>query len=413
MLFSHGDLEATLRKYYGEKIPSFVEEIPRDQLLATPEDDIVEHICSKLYLEAIQLYDESMEMEQVETNVDVSNDNDRNPRKKPGPIWVTGVKVIISIPYTGDSILWDLRTSPYQPVFPRGHVRPKNSKGFGLLRIVIEQPIDEPIEEIKKLFENELEIIKNILNTQKSIIENNNKSATEKIRQQIRHRKDSLKKHDGIAELLNIPLKRRHDAPSFIPVDVKRKLIKPLPPPPGSEYEPELGIEIPDYEHILSVIRHACKTFEATPRTYSVHDEEELRDIVLAHLNGHYHGNASGETFRNAGKTDIKIESKNRAAFVAECKVWRGQKELSSAVDQLLSYLTWRDCKASIIIFNKNNVNFSEILAKIPDTLNDHSRLKKFVRKVEDGEWEYVFMSENDDARLVFIRVFAFNIFYK
>lgn len=78
---------------------------------------------------------------------------------------------------------------------------------------------------------------------------------------------------------------------------VKRKLVRPLPPAPKGGYKPEPGITDDDYKHILSVIRHEGRTFETTPSTYAVHDEEELRDILLAHLNGHYQGAASAEAF--------------------------------------------------------------------------------------------------------------------
>src|SRR5207248_3253533 len=84
------------------------------------------------------------------------------------------------------------------------------------------------------------------------------------------------------------------------------------------------------------------------------------RDIVLAHLNGHYKGDASGETFRGSGRTDLRIEAESRAAFVAECKVWKGSQIIQESVDQLLGYLTWRDCKAALVIFNKNVAGFSK-----------------------------------------------------
>jgi hypothetical protein len=43
-------------------------------------------------------------------------------------------------------------------------------------------------------------------------------------------------------------------------------------------------------EEQVNVIRHEGRSFEATPGTFVKHDEEELRDIILAHLNGHYEG---------------------------------------------------------------------------------------------------------------------------
>ncbi len=73
-------------------------------------------------------------------------------------------------------------------------------------------------------------------------------------------------------------------------------------------------------------------------------------------LNGTYLGGAVGEAFRNNGKTDICIEEKNRAAFVAECKMWTGQKAIADALKQLDSYLTWRDCKTALIYFVRKKI---------------------------------------------------------
>ena len=74
--------------------------------------------------------------------------------------------------------------------------------------------------------------------------------------------------------------------------------------------------------------------------------------MVLAQLNGHFKGAATGEAFRGKGKTDIRIEQDDRAAFVGECKNWNGETGATKAIDQLLGYLTWRDGKAALIVFN-------------------------------------------------------------
>jgi hypothetical protein len=77
----------------------------------------------------------------------------------------------------------------------------------------------------------------------------------------------------------------------------------------------------------LAIIRHEGRTFETTPKTSAKRDEEELRDIMLAHLNGHIQVDAAGEAFRRSGKTEIRIEDASRAALVAEYKVWEGSKK--------------------------------------------------------------------------------------
>jgi len=47
------------------------------------------------------------------------------------------------------------------------------------------------------------------------------------------------------------------------------------------------------------------------------------------------------------GKTDILTRVEDRNAFIAECKFWMGEKAFLAALDQLLSYLSWRDTKTA------------------------------------------------------------------
>lgn len=161
----------------------------------------------------------------------------------------------------------------------------------------------------------------------------------------------------------------------------------------------------------MNIIRHEGRTWETTPATYKKLEEEELRNIIIAHLNTRYEGDAAGEVFRKSGKTDIRIEDKERVAFVAECKIWKGAEELRKALNQLLGYLTWRDCKAALVIFNKSVAGFSTLLEKIPEGLENHDLFVKKEPLNKDGEWKYVFKSDEDSNRLIKIHVFAFNIY--
>ena len=125
--------------------------------------------------------------------------------------------------------------------------------------------------------------------------------------------------------MINIPLKHDPNAPKFEPIRIQKRILKPLPPAPTGNPKREFGIAEQDYKDILNLIHHVGRTFEETPKTYAFHDEEELRDIILANLNIYY--NASGETFRRSGKTDINILTEDRAAFIAECKIWKRSED--------------------------------------------------------------------------------------
>lgn len=410
LLFYKGDLAATLRMHF-QKTREKVDAIPEGQFLGNDDAEIIAHVVSDMKVQALELHEDAMSMHQEETRLDVNEWGMPwlgRPIAGDGPVRVPAQRVTISLPYSGDSVLWKLRPSNWQPSFPRGSVKPTKGDS-GVLEIVMEQPSTHPPEKYKDHLELTLSEIRYYLGHQKSQIEQANASLPELVKEAVSQRRTRLEKHTAVQKLLNIPLAPRSGAPDVTHLPIRQKLVKPLPPVPN--HPPEYGIANDRYEHILSVIRHEGRTYEATPVTFAKHDEEELRDIILAHLNGHYHGDATGEVFRRTGKTDIRIEADNRAAFVAECKVWRGPRELSAAVDQLLGYLTWRDCKASLIIFNKEISGFSAIQEKVPAELRAHTQFAGDVKLDQAGEWRFTFRAPDDANRLITIHVFLFNLY--
>jgi hypothetical protein len=192
---------------------------------------------------------------------------------------------------------------------------------LGQIQIDMAQPADQQSERFKAILDEELKGIRFYVQSQRQKLEGFNAGLHSKVLAAVSARRERIQRHEGLKDILGIPLKRKEGVPAIEPVKIVRKLVRPLPPPPKSGYKPEPGITEEDYLHILSVIRHEGRTFETTPKTFAVHDEEELRDILLAHLNAHYQGDAAGEAFRRSGKTDIRIEDNDRAAFVAECKI--------------------------------------------------------------------------------------------
>ena len=85
-----------------------------------------------------------------------------------------------------------------------------------------------------------------------------------------------------------------------------------------------------------------------------------------------------------SGHSDICIEFENRAAFVAECKFWSGEKSLSDAIVQLFGYTTWRDIKLLLIVFSKRK-DFFEVTEKTHDSLSkrkDNIRYERISRNL-------------------------------
>jgi hypothetical protein len=133
-------------------------------------------------------------------------------------------------------------------------------------------------------------------------------------------RKNKVEQYYSISNMFEVPLVKSDFASTHIPM--QRKIV-----PIAKNYstEPTYCISDAEYKYILETIKHNASTYERTPSSYKTMQEEDLRNTLLAALNGMYQGGAVGEAFRNNGKTDICIEKDNRAAFVAECKMWTGQ----------------------------------------------------------------------------------------
>ncbi len=224
----------------------------------------------------------------------------------------------ITIPFSGCNELWYLKPNHWRTSFPRGIVRNTGHDGIGYLDLVIEQPTDVNPERYKKAVETSLEGIRFYLGGQQKQLQQHHNELKSRIKEAISRRQKHLEQHNAVRKAIDIPLKRRAGAPSVEPIQVKRKLVKPLPPVPKTPAEP--GIQDEVYNHILQILRHEGRSFETTPITFAKHGEESLRDIILAHLNGHYQGQAKGEAFRQTGKTDIQIEQENRAAFIANAR---------------------------------------------------------------------------------------------
>jgi hypothetical protein len=165
----------------------------------------------------------------------------------------------------------------------------------------------------------------------------------------------------------------------------------------------------PDYSDILVTIKHTVSTYERTPSSYKAMHEEDLRNTLLATLNATYKGSVTGEAFRNHGKTDICIERENRAAFVAECKMWTGQNEVAKAINQLDSYLTWRDCKTALIYFVRRK-DFLNTLITVEEALKVVPMIRQ-VQKVDKNEFKCCLVSECNPGQLVQVQVMLFNMY--
>ena len=264
-------------------------------------------------------------------------------------IEVDGIVAKFFYPYTGDDILFKCQASTF------------SLSGYPSVEITGEYivfTIERQLAELQQETDKE-KLMKDLGHDYQSILSgvgyvNNdviafNESLRNIVLHKLTERKKKVEQFYSISKMFEVPLKKSDFATTHIPL--QRRIV-----PVAKSYnnEPIYCISEDEYKFILETIKHNGSTYERTPASYKSMQEEDLRNTLLAALNGMYQGNANGEAFRHNGKTDICIEKDNRAAFVAECKMWTGQATVSAAVKQLDGYLTWRDCKTALIYFVRN-----------------------------------------------------------
>ena len=289
-----------------------------------------------------------------------------------------GYKITYKIPYEGVSNLLFLTPSSFimQSFHPENHITPFG-KECGSFSLSFEytnnevKNVDDINEKVTSDFNHEFNSYKTMIqNINNEIIQFNN-SLKNKAKTLLEERRKKASDYIAISEELNIPLNLSNDAPNVAPVPLKRIERLPQKARPQSKPMPkEYSISNEDYNNIINIIHNSCSMMENTPETFNSLEEENLRDIVISSLGTHYVNEVSGETFRKKGKTDILIVFENKAAFVAECKIWDGVKTVDDALKQIYGYTTWKDTKIAIVIFNKTNKDFISLLNKVQEWIN-------------------------------------------
>jgi hypothetical protein len=174
-------------------------------------------------------------------------------------------------------------------------------------------------------------------------------------------------------------------------------------------YKPEPVLDSAEYQHILDVMRSMSLVIERNPGSFATLDEEAIRDHFLLQLNGHYEGGATGETFNASGKMDILIREADRNVFIAECKFWRGPKGFSEAIDQLLGYLTWRDSKCAILVFNRTR-DASAVRSKMHEVVSSRPEHRRTVKQDSDGDARYILVKESDPGREIILTTQLYDV---
>lgn len=403
-LFRDGPIFAALQGQ-TEAIKKEVQSIPANTMLSMSEHDLIEALIQKFRLDVPVINDDEVYIvHSGETQVDVSGD----PMRGFGfgyesePHYIPGTETIIAVPFHGDAGFF--RITPQTSIIGLPPVEIAGAElRLGYVRT------DQDGDAIKREYQQTLQSIKTNLASLKQSAESFNADLESVVTTSVRARKDRLLKGAGMTAAIGLPMKKRPGIPETYAVPVQRRTPRIEQVRIAGGFRPEPALSHQDYDEILRIMSSMAQVMELSPSAFAGMEEEALRTHFLVQLNGAYTGQATGETFNFQGKTDILIRVDGKNVFIAECKFWKGEKALLATIDQLLSYLSWRDTKAAAVIFNRN-ADFGAVLAKIAEVVPKHAHFKRDLGKSGESLFRFVFAQPSDANREITLTVMVFDV---
>lgn len=404
-----GNHASEVFRAHGQRCKETIASLSSEKMDQTDRAAWVDYFVSQYEIDTLEIHSEAMQLEIEEKTVQIYNHWSRMIPYESEYVNRPGIRATCRVPYYGDPLLFELTPSTHTlSSFMADRIEKPNRDGIGYLVLSYELTQEEAgPDAIRDHFKNEIAAFCKEAERVNSDARAFNQSLRFLVEEAVDNRAKQLDKLASIRQGLNIPLNRVEGAPMAKPIPLKRKRLTFSEPVPSSTDSPAYSIADADFRQITAIIDNLCSVMEAAPGSYRSFEEEQLRDHLLSVLNTHYE-NATGETFRNHGKTDIFIPFQNHAAYIAECKCWHGKKKFGDAIDQLFSYTTWRDTKVSVIVFNKGVKKFDTVLSAIEEELD--KRASNVVRE-KHSCWKCLI--QGDDERLMHVTVQVFNLFYE
>lgn len=242
--------------------------------------------------------------------------------------------------------------------------------------VVLEEYMEgETPEHVQSMIKRALDYFDGVMGRKNDNVNHKNQELQIKLKQYIERKKSDLSADFALLEKavenINVTLKKKsaEEIPGYL--FTKKKSIELIQKPLPSKLR-VFVLPREKVDEVIRVIDSQSTSFEQTPKLYAKADETELRDVLLSGLNGIFEGKGTAEAFNKKGKTDIRLIMPEGQILVIECKIWDGEKYYLDAIDQLLSYLTWKESWGILITFSKKK-NFTEIIEKSKVIVKKHA----------------------------------------
>ena len=402
--FRDGDTFVTFRNII-DSVVNEIKSLENGYVLKASEAELEEFYTEKALIDPLVLHsDQQYIKNQSGTQIDVSHDFRRAVFPGERAV-VRGTRIDIAIPFEGDPMLWRIRASTWSS---GGYPEIKVENGEIIMSVSFPDDSANP-ERLKSDISGSIKSLEGALGYLKNDVANHNNSVRNAVKQALKRKRDLAQASTGAIAALGIPVKRVDASPTFTIPAKRRTRPTSRPPVETGVYQPEPVLDEREYKHILEIMRSMSLVIERNPASFALLDEESIRDHFLLQLNGHYEGGATGETFNASGKTDILIREGNKNVFIAECKFWRGKKVFAEAIGQLLGYLTWRDSKCALMIFNRTK-DSNAVRDKMHEAIESLPEYRKTVFHKVEGDSRYILIKGSEPGKEIIVTTQLYDI---
>ena len=377
------------------QVQSHIAQLSPDHVLGTPEQELVEHYLTEASVECPQLLvDQTTREPPVEFQEEIGLHGDFTPITRSVPRWT------FVVPFTGDRRIFRTRPSEFSMSPPEvSDVRE------GELVVVVEGgPSSRKIE---AAFDAQIGAVEEYLRFARRDVDQFNERLRRDVPALLSRRRDEAQRMRDLDGQIRFPIRHRGDQ-SVTPVPLAKRSVLPIPSaaPTGSPAVRQFVLEGKYYEETLRVLRYWQLSLERAPSIADGKGEEEIRDVLVAGLNGVFEGAAASEVFNGAGKTDILVrDPSGNSVFIGECKTWDGASSVAEALEQIFKYTTWHDTKTAIMLFIQNR-DVTAVIEKVIEQIKGHENYLRVGSATENSEHNFVMHADGDvqkQIRLAFV----------
>ncbi|WP_319760804.1 hypothetical protein [Maridesulfovibrio sp.] len=396
-LFNSCNLSIILENIYNSIMPQ-VEAIPEKEFLATSDTDLVAKLVQLNTVEQITFDEENIRMHTISTCKMTPSGKPYFPVEGENPPDLQeGIVVQVEVPYSGDKRLLVSR-----PSMNYKHGGPSFTiKGDRIVKDYVGPLYSDPAS-FKAHFKSNFTKIKKYLSWQAQDIAMFEKRLRNKIVESIAERRDR-------PDIVELCFTSREGATDFFPDNILNDYTN-SDSTPTTLKNPVISEDA--FSRIIRVLRHTGKTFERTPAIYSVHNDLDLRNILVSNLNTHFVGKNNKDIFYRSGKTGFNVPIYSKATFKGKCLSWQCEEGFTYTLSRMLDNNHWHSCKMVLIVFNRTEADFKELLKIITQNFSSHPYQVQLKQLSTANECHALMHTANDHNRRHEVYMMVFNLYF-